>query len=66
MINPRVKHAEDIGSDDRGQSIRIKIAPLSASIIKFIPYTDEELQKIRDKQEKKSIKMNISKGEKKC
>ena len=45
-VNSQVKRAIDKQSDGRAQSITIKLAPLSVSIMKFIPYTETELAKV--------------------
>ena len=44
--NPRVKRAEPIKWDGKDQSISVQMAPLSLSILRFIPYTEEELGKV--------------------
>lgn len=46
IVNKRVKKAEDREWDNRKQSITVKLAPLSVSILQFIPYTKEELAKL--------------------
>lgn len=46
VVNSRVKKAQDREWDDRSQSITVKMAPLSVSILQFIPYTEEELTKV--------------------
>lgn len=46
VINTRVKKADDVKWDDRTQSISVKLAALSLSILKFTPYTEEELEKV--------------------
>ena len=45
-VNARVKRAEDKEWDDRPLSISVKLAPLSVSILQFIPYKEEELKKV--------------------
>ena len=44
--NNRIIRAEDVEWDDRDQSIAVKLAPLSLSILRFVPYTEEELEKV--------------------
>lgn len=44
--NPRIKKTEDISWDDRDQSISVKLAPTSLSILRFVPYTEEELEEV--------------------
>jgi 1,4-alpha-glucan branching enzyme len=46
VTNAQVKRAIDKQSDGRAQSINVKLAPLSVSIMKFIPYTESELAKV--------------------
>lgn len=46
VTNPKVKQAVDTEWDDRRQSVTVKLAPLSLSILQFEPYTEEELQKV--------------------
>lgn len=46
IVNSQIKKAVDKQSDGRAQSISIKLAPLSVSIMKFIPYTETELAKV--------------------
>ena len=49
--NGRVKKARRTEWDDRPQSVTVKLAPLSVSILRYIPYTEEELEQ-KQKQEK--------------
>ncbi|MBQ9143050.1 MAG: 1,4-alpha-glucan branching protein GlgB [Lachnospiraceae bacterium] len=44
--NGRIIRAEDMEWDNREQSISVKLAPLSLSILRFVPYTEEELEKV--------------------
>jgi len=46
LVNTRIKKAEDREWDDRDQSVTVKMAPLSLSILQFVPYTEEELTKV--------------------
>ncbi len=46
ICNSRIICAEDIEWDDREQSIAVKLAPLSLSILRFVPYTEKELEKV--------------------
>ncbi|MBR4277857.1 MAG: alpha amylase C-terminal domain-containing protein [Lachnospiraceae bacterium] len=46
IVNAQVKRAIDKQSDGRAQSITVKLAPLSVSIMKFVPYTETELAKV--------------------
>lgn len=45
VVNSRVKAAKKVEWDDRPDSITVKLAPLSLSILQYIPYTEEELKK---------------------
>ena len=42
IINSSIRKAEAVEKDDKPYSVTVKVAPQSASILKFIPYTDEE------------------------
>ncbi len=53
MINERVKKAADLRWDDRMQSVKVKLAPLSVSILQFIPYEEEELAKVIEQRIRK-------------
>ena len=55
LVNSRVKHARDIEWDDRPNSIKVNLAPLSVSILRYIPYTKDELAQMK-KQEKEREK----------
>ncbi len=46
VVNNRIKRAVDTEWDTRPQSVTVKLAPLSLSILQFVPYTEEELQKV--------------------
>ena len=53
LLNSRIKKARDVEWDDRPQSITVTLAPLSVSILRYIPYTEEELaQKKKQEQER--------------
>ena len=53
-VNGRIKRAEDKEWDDRRLSISVKMAPLSASILEFVPYTEEELEKVIEQRIRKN------------
>ena len=58
--------ADDIRWDDKDQSIEVKMAPLSLSILRFQPYTEEELEKvIADRIRKRTIITSTEKAENK-
>jgi len=46
VVNSRIKAAVDTEWDDRRQSVTVKLAPQSLSILQFVPYTEEELTKV--------------------
>ncbi len=46
IVNTRIKRAVDTEWDTRPQSVTVKLAPLSMSILQFVPYTEEELEKV--------------------
>ncbi len=46
LLNKEYICADDTRWDDREQSIEVKLAPLSLSILRFLPYTEEELEKV--------------------
>ena len=50
--------------DDRSLSIAVKLAPLSLSILQFVPYTEEELEKVIAQRVKKNapVKKSITKA----
>ena len=45
VINSRARKTRPKECDNRHQSITLKLAPLSLSIMEFIPFTEEELEK---------------------
>ena len=46
VVNGRTKAAVDTEWDDRRQSVTVKLAAQSLSILRFEPYTEEELAKV--------------------
>lgn len=44
-VNTRIKKTKPKEYDDRRQSVTVKLAPLSLSILEFVPFTEEELEK---------------------
>jgi 1,4-alpha-glucan branching enzyme len=54
VVNSRVKAATDTEWDDRRQSITVKLAAQSMSILQFIPYTEEELTKVIEERIRKN------------
>lgn len=55
VVNSRIKSAQDVKWDERNQSVTVKLAPLSLSILQFVPYTEEELAKVIEQRLRKSI-----------
>ena len=55
IVNARIKSAQDREWDDRKQSITVKMAPLSISILQFVPFTEEELEKVIAQRIRKSV-----------
>ncbi len=51
-VNRNLKRAAHKECDDREFSVTVKLAPLSVSILKYIPYTAEELSKQKEKAAK--------------
>ena len=65
VVNGRVKKAQDVEWDDKKQSITVKLAPLSLSILEFIPYTEEELERVIEQRIRKNTPVRKKKkGEK--
>ena len=54
VVNDRMKRAEDLEWDDKSTSVTVKLAPLSLSILQFIPYTEAELEKVIEKRIRKN------------
>ncbi len=55
QVNNRVRRAKDVEWDDKPQSITVSLAPLAVSILRYIPYTEEELAR-KKKQESERAK----------
>ena len=58
LVNSRIKRSAQKECDDRENFVKVKLAPLSLSILKYIPFTKEELakEKEKNKTEKKAKK----------
>ena len=54
VVNDRMKRAEDVEWDNKNTSVTVKLAPLSLSILQFIPYTEAELEKVIEKRIRKN------------
>jgi len=76
IVNNRVKRAKPIEWDDRPNSVTIKLAPLALSILRYIPYTEEEIRKEqeqkkaqelkKEQEQKKAQELKKEKGQKKA
>ena len=64
LINEEEIRAIDTRWDERAQSITVKLAPLSLSILKFIPYTEEELAKVIEERIRRNTPIKKSGKEK--
>ena len=64
VVNSKIIAAQDTEWDDRRQSITVKMAPLSMSVLQFVPYTEEELEKVIAQRIRKNtpIKKSASKA----
>ncbi len=67
IVNNRVKRTKPVEWDDRPYSVTVKMAPLSLSILKFIPYTEAEIAKEKEERAaeekaKKAVKDAGKKG----
>ncbi len=54
IVNSRVIRADEKEWDDREFSVGVKMAPLSISILQYVPYTKEELKKVQEARAKKN------------
>lgn len=52
-VNSRVKRSKAVEWDDRPDSVSVRLAPLSLSILKYMPFTVEETKKEEGKGEEK-------------
>lgn len=56
-VNSRIKHSRDAEWDTRENSVTVKLAPLSLSILKYFPDTEEELAKEALRKSRKAAKL---------
>lgn len=56
QLNGRLKRAKEEEWDDRHWSVTLKLAPLSLCILRYIPYTEEELEERRRQEEERARK----------
>lgn len=54
VVNSRVKRSKPVEWDDRPNSVTVKLAPLSLSILRYIPLTKEELE--REQKKTRTVK----------
>ena len=52
IVNGRMKKSKEVECDDRPQSIAVALAPLSLSILKYVPFTEEEQKREKAAKEK--------------
>ncbi len=64
-LSKTVKRASDLRYDGRTQSLTLKLAPLSVVIYEFIPYTEEELEKVIEERIRSYTPIKRSKPDKK-
>lgn len=62
-LNSRIKRAKAVEWDDRPQSITVNLAPLSVSILRYLPYTEEELEQRRRQEKERAEKAAQAKRE---
>ncbi|MCX4306184.1 MAG: 1,4-alpha-glucan branching protein GlgB [Acetatifactor sp.] len=65
IVNSRVKRSRQVETDDRPDSISVKLAPLSLCILKYTPYTQEELalEKEKSREKKKNAQPLSRRGQ---
>ncbi len=52
IVNSRIMKSKETEWDDRAQSVTVKLAPLSLSILQYVPFTEEERAKEKAAKEK--------------
>lgn len=65
VVNSRIIKAKDVEWDDRDQSVSVKVAPFSVSILRFVPYSEEELEKVIEERVRKKMAKIKTTGKKK-
>ena len=63
VVNSRAKAAVDTEWDNRRQSISVKLAPQSLSILQFEAYTEEELKKVIEERIRKNTPVKKEAGQ---
>ena len=56
IVNPRVLKAKKDECDTREYSIRINLAPMSAVVLAYVPYTEQELAQMKEKEDERRRK----------
>lgn len=53
VVNARILKAKKDECDTREYSVRINLAPMSAAVFEYMPYTEKELSQMREKEEER-------------
>ena len=61
QTNSRIRKAKDVEWDGRPQSVTLTLAPLSVSILRYIPYTEEEREQMRRQEQARREKAEAAK-----
>lgn len=56
IVNTRVLKAKKDECDTREYSVRINLAPMTAAVFEYVPYTEKELSQMREKEEERRLK----------
>ncbi len=56
VVNSRMRRSKQVTWDDKPDSVTVKLAPLSLSILRYIPFTKEELRKEQERIEAERAK----------
>ena len=60
-VNGRIRKAKEVEWDDRPVSVTVNLAPLSVSILRYIPYTEAELEQKRKQERQRAEKAAAAK-----
>ncbi len=66
VVNRRAIAAEDIAWDEKEVSVKVKMAPLSLSILRYEPYTEEELTRVIEERVRRKMALIREKTPKKA
>ena len=66
VVNKRALAAEDMEWDEQAVSISVKLAPLSLSILRFEPYSEEELNRVIEERVRRKLALIKEKTPKKA